>query len=73
MANEPKINTHQYQDPFAGRKVKVISLSNDKEYNSEVKELTSQEDFKTLLEEVKQYNNDSSNIKEQRIKKIINL
>ena len=70
MANEPKINTHQYQDPFAGRKVKVISLSNNKEYNSEVKELTSQEDFKTLLEEVKQYNSDSSNKEDEKYLKI---
>ena len=71
MSNEPKIQTHTYQDPFTNKKVTVVSHKGREITNQEDVILNSQEDFSTLLEEVKQYNNDPTNIEEHRSKRII--
>ena len=73
MSNEPKIQTHTYQDPFTNKKVTVVSHKGREITNQEDVILNSQEDFSTLLEEVKQYNNDPANYKEHRIKTIVTI
>ena len=70
MSNEPKINTHTYQDPFKGKEMVINLLEEGHTKSSQTITLSSREEFSTLLEEVKQYNNDPTNIKEHRIKLI---
>lgn len=71
MSNEPKIKAHTYQDPFINKKVEVITQEGKEIINVEKITLSSQEEFSTLLEKVKQYNNDPANQKEKRIQTIV--
>ena len=70
MSNEPKINTHTYQDPFEGKEMKILYKEDGETVSTETITLSSRKEFSTLLEEVKQYNNDPTNIKEHRVKNI---
>ena len=71
MSNETQIKAHTYQDPFNNKKVEVITHEGRKIINVEEFTLSSQEEFSTLLEKVKQYNNDPANQKEKRIQTIV--
>lgn len=71
MSNEPQIKAHTYQDPFNNKRVEVITKEGRKIINEEEVILSSQEEFSTLLEKVKQYNNDPANQKEKRIQTIV--
>ena len=72
MSNEPTINTHQYEDPFHNKVLQVQTLDKDSKIISACEiPISSREEFSTLLEEVKQYNNDPTNIEEHRSKRII--
>jgi hypothetical protein len=72
MSNEPTINTHQYEDPFHNKVLQVQTLDKDSKVIAVYEQpISSKEEFSTLLEEVKQYNNDPTNIEEHRSKRII--
>ena len=70
---ENGIITHAYEDPFKDKSIKLITLENNNIIREEIKTFQSKEEFQTLLGEVKQFNNDSTNQKDQRIQRIINI
>lgn len=70
---ENGIITHAYEDPFKDKSIKLITLENDNIIREEIKTFQSKEEFQTLLGEVKQFNNDSTNQKDKRIQRIINI
>lgn len=70
---EKGIITHAYEDPFKDKSIKLITLENNNTIREEIKTFQSKEEFQTLLGEVKQFNNDSTNQKDKRIQRIINI
>lgn len=70
---EKGIITHAYEDPFKDKSIKLITLENNNIIREEIKTFQSKEEFQTLLGEVKQFNNDSTNQKDKRIQRIINI
>lgn len=70
---ENGIITHAYEDPFKDRSIKLITLENNNIIMEEIKTFQSKEEFQTLLGEVKQFNNDSTNQKDKRTQRIINI
>lgn len=70
---ENGIITHAYEDPFKDRSIKLITLENNNIIREEIKTFQSKEEFQTLLGEVKQFNNDSTNQKDKRTQRIINI
>ena len=70
---ENGIITHAYEDPFKDKSIKLITLENNNIIREEIKTFQSKEEFQTLLGEVKQFNNDPTNQKDQRIQRIINI
>ena len=70
---ENGIITHAYEDPFKDKSIKLITLENNNIIREEIKTFQSKEEFQTLLGEVKQFNNDSTNQKDKRTQRIINI
>ena len=70
---ENGIITHAYEDPFKDKSIKLITLKNNNIIGEEIKTFQSKEEFQTLLGEVKQFNNDSTNQEDKRIQRIINI
>lgn len=70
---ENGIITHAYEDPFKDKSIKLITLKNNNIIGEEIKTFQSKEEFQTLLGEVKQFNNDSTNQKDKRTQRIINI
>lgn len=71
---ENGIITHAYDDPFKDKSIKLITLENNNNIiREEIKTFQSKEEFQTLLGEVKQFNNDSTNQRDKRIQRIINI
>lgn len=70
---ENGIITHAYEDPFKDKSIKLITLENNNIIGEEIKTFQSKEEFQTLLGEVKQFNNDSTNQEDKRIQRIINI
>ena len=70
---ENGIITHAYEDPFKDKSIKLITLENNNIIREEIKTFQSKEEFQTLLGGVKQFNNDPTNQKDQRIQRIINI
>ena len=70
---ENGIITHAYEDPFKDKSIKLITLENNNIIGEEIKTFQSKEEFQTLLGEVKQFNNDSTNQKDKRTQRIINI
>lgn len=70
---ENGIITHAYEDPFKDKSIKLITLENNNIIREEIKTFQSKEEFQTLLGEVKQFNNDSTNQEDKRIQRIINI
>lgn len=70
---ENGIITHAYEDPFKDKSIKLITLENNNIIREEIKTFQSKEEFQTLLREVKQFNNDSTNQRDKRIQRIINI
>ena len=70
---ENGIITHAYEDPFKDKSIKLITLENNNIIREEIKTFQSNEEFQTLLREVKQFNNDPTNQKDKRIQRIINI
>lgn len=70
---ENGIITHAYEDPFKDKPIKLITLENNNIIREEIKTFQSKEEFQTLLREVKQFNNDSTNQKDKRTQRIINI
>jgi hypothetical protein len=70
---ENGIITHAYEDPFKDKSIKLITLENNNIIREEIKTFQSKEEFQTLLGEVKQFNNDSTNQRDKRIQRIINI
>ena len=70
---ENGIITHAYDDPFKDKSIKLITLENNNIIREEIKTFQSKEEFQTLLGEVKQFNNDSTNQRDKRIQRIINI
>lgn len=70
---ENGIITHAYEDPFKDKSIKLITLENNNIIREEIKTFQSKEEFQTLLGEVKQFNNDSTNQIDKRIQRIINI
>lgn len=53
-----KLEQHGPYNPFEGKSFKIITYNQvDQVINSEVVEITSQEQFNTVLENIKQFNN----------------
>lgn len=53
-----KLEQHGPYNPFEGKSFKVLTYNQvDQVINSEVIEITSQEQFNTVLENIKQFNN----------------
>ena len=50
-----KLEQHKPYNPFEGKSFKIMTYN--QVINSEVVEITSQEQFNTLLENIKQFNN----------------
>mgnify|MGYP003422281432 FL=1 len=70
---ENGIITHAYEDPFKDKSIKLITLENNNIIREEIKTFQSKEEFQTLLGKVKQFNNDSTNQKDKRTQRIINI
>lgn len=70
---ENGIITHAYKDPFKDKSIKLITLKNNNIIREEIKTFQSKEEFQTLLGEVKQFNNDSTNQEDKRTQRIINI
>ena len=70
---ENGIITHAYEDPFKDKSIKLITLKNNNIIGEEIKTFQSKEEFQTLLGKVKQFNNDSTNQKDKRTQRIINI
>ena len=70
---EKGIITHSYEDPFKDKSIKLITLENNNIIREEIKTFQSKEEFQTLLGGVKQFNNDSTNQRDKRIQRIINI
>lgn len=70
---ENGIITHAYEDPFKDKSIKLITLENNNIIKEKIKTFQSKEEFQTLLGEVKQFNNDSTNQRDKRIQRIINI
>lgn len=70
---ENGIITHAYEDPFKDKSIKLITLENNNIIREEIKTFQSKEEFQTLLGWVKQFNNDSTNQRDKRIQRIINI
>lgn len=70
---ENGIITHAYEDPFKDKSIKLITLENNNIIREEIKTFQSKEEFQTLLGEVKQFNNDSTNQEDKRTQRIINI
>ena len=70
---ENRIITHAYEDPFKDKSIKLITLENNNIIREEIKTFQSKEEFQTLLGGVKQFNNDSTNQRDKRIQRIINI
>lgn len=70
---ENGIITHAYEDPFKDKSIKLITLENNNIIREEIKTFQYKEEFQTLLGEVKQFNNDSTNQRDKRIQRIINI
>ena len=70
---ENGIITHAYEDPFKDKSIKLITLKNNNIIGEEIKTFQSKEEFQTLLGEVKQFNNDSTNQEDKRTQRIINI
>ena len=70
---EKGIITHSYEDPFKDKSIKLITLENNNIIREEIKTFQSKEEFQTLLGKVKQFNNDSTNQKDKRTQRIINI
>lgn len=53
-----KLEQHGPYNPFEGKSFKIMTYNQvDQVINSEVVEITSQEQFNTVLENIKQFNN----------------
>lgn len=53
-----KLEQHGLYNPFEGKSFKIMTYNQvDQVINSEVVEITSQEQFNTVLENIKQFNN----------------
>lgn len=70
---EKGIITHSYEDPFKGKSVKLLTYLNNNIIGEEEITFQSKEEFQTLLGKVKQFNNDSTNQKDKRTQRIINI
>ena len=70
---ENGIITHAYEDPFKDKSIKLITLENKNIIREEIKTFQSKEEFQTLRGGVKQFNNDSTNQRDKRIQRIINI
>ena len=56
-----KLEQHGPYNPFEGKSFKIMTYNQvDQVINSEVVEITSQEQFNTVLENIKQFNNAQS-------------
>lgn len=51
-----KITTHRPENPFAGKKFKVVTYQGDNELTSQAITIESQLELKTTLDEIKQFN-----------------
>lgn len=57
-----KLEQHGPYNPFEGKPFKIMTYNQvDQVINSEVVEITSQEQFNTVLENIKQFNNAHDN------------
>lgn len=70
---EKGIITHSYDDPFKDKSVKLLTSLNNNIIGEEEITFQSKEEFQTLLGKVKQFNNDSTNQKDKRTQRIINI
>ena len=70
---ENGIITHAYEDPFKDKSVKLLTYLNNNIIGEEEITFQSKEEFQTLLGKVKQFNNDSTNQKDKRTQRIINI
>ena len=70
---EKGIITHSYEDPFKDKLVKLLTYLNNNIIGEEEITFQSKEEFQTLLGKVKQFNNDSTNQKDKRTQRIINI
>lgn len=60
-----KLEQHGPYNPFEGKSFKIMTYNQvDQVINSEVVEITSQEQFNTVLENIKQFNNNNNNAHE---------
>lgn len=60
-----KLEQHGPYNPFEGKSFKILTYNQvDQVINSEVIEITSQEQFNTVLENIKQFNNAFNNAHE---------
>lgn len=60
-----KLEQHGPYNPFEGKSFKIMTYNQvDQVINSEVVEITSQEQFNTVLENIKQFNNANNNAHE---------
>lgn len=60
-----KLEQHGPYNPFEGKSFKIMTYNQvDQVINSEVVEITSQEQFNTVLENIKQFNNAHDNAHE---------
>lgn len=60
-----KLEQHGPYNPFEGKSFKILTYNQvDQVINSEVIEITSQEQFNTVLENIKQFNNALNNAHE---------
>ena len=70
---EKGIITHSYEDPFKAKSLKLLTYLNNNIIGEEEITFQSKEEFQTLLGKVKQFNNDSTNKKDNRTQRIINI